>query len=162
MVTYQLTGLGADATEDVQVSLKNYFKTQWALTTPLNKEKIRWSTGWNDLSSPLQIHFRHDIRPIIRRVTIGGASSIRRYDDFVNVHVFLNKQSDNSEPTELGKIYRELERIAGENITALLSTKGFSYFEFSRPMNTLPQEDSQPSIWHGTGTIEILYHKVAV
>ncbi len=97
---------------------------------------------------------------MVKRNTIGGASSLRRYDDSCHVHVFAMLQTDNKEPVQIGQINRELERIAGEKVTALQATKGFSYFEFSRPMITLPQEDNQPSLWHSVGTVSILYYKL--
>ena len=87
---------------------------------------------------------------------------MKRYDDFVNVHVFVTTLRSNTEPTQLGQIYRELERIIETDITALYSAQGFQYMDFVRPMHTLPQEDSQNSIWHGVGTMAILYHKAYI
>lgn len=162
MASWQVSGLGTDHTQDVQVSVKNFISTNWSLTGELDVSHILFSTGWYDKSRPYQIHFRHPpLAPSVSTVTI-GSHPMFRYDDLVQIHVFVTALKANTEPAALGQIHRELERIVGSDTTGLESTQGFCYIKFTRPMNTLPNEDSQTSTWHSTGQVGMVYHKVYV
>jgi hypothetical protein len=159
MPTWHVSGLGTDHTQDPQVSIKDLINTNWSLTDDLAVAKIKMTTGWFDKQSQFQLHFRHDQAPVKKPRTI-GQNCLWKYDDFVNVHIFASVQTDNSEPVELGQIYRELDRIISINIIALRATQGFTKIFVMTPFHTLPKQDSQSSIWHGYGLVGILYHKV--
>ena len=160
MTTWQVAGLGTDSTEDVQTSVKTFISTNWGLTGELAAGRILFSTGWYDKSRQYQIHFKHPpLSPTITPYTL-GANPMFRYDDIVTIHVFVTALKANQEPSQLGSINREIERIIGSNTTGLETSKGFCYVRMTRGMNTLPMEDSQISTWHSTGQCAILLHKV--
>jgi hypothetical protein len=161
LATWQVAGIGADHSADIQISVKDYVRNNWSLTGDLAAARIVFSTGWYDKSRQYQIHFRHDTFPKKSRYTIGH-DPYYRYDDFIQVHVWVTQKQNNQEPSQLGKIAREIDRIISVGITGLMVTQGFQIMEFIRPINTLPQEDSQNSIWHAQGVLGILYHKVNV
>jgi hypothetical protein len=159
MPVWQVSGLGVDHTQDPQVSIKDLITSNWSLTGDLAVEKIEFNTGWYNKQQDYQLHFRHDKPPIKKARTI-GQNCLYKYDDFVNIHVFANKQTDNFEPVELGQMYREIDRIISINIIALRNTQGFTKIFLITPCHTLPREQSQASIWHGYGEVGILYHKI--
>ncbi len=162
MATWQVSGLGADHTQDVQISVMNFISTNWSLTGTLDPSHIKFSTGWYDSQVPYQIHFRHPpLAPNVSTITL-GSHPLFRYDDRVDIHVFVAALRANTEPAALGQMNREIERIVGSDTTGLESTQGFCFIKFTRPMNTLPQEDSQASTWHSIGQVGMVYHKVFV
>ena len=161
MPTWKIAGLSADHTQEVQISIKDFVRNSWSLTGDLAAARVVFSTGWYDRSRQYQIHFRHDTFPRKKRYTI-GKYPYYQYDDFVQIHVWVTQSQKNQEPTQLGKIAREIDRIISVGITDLMTIQGFQMMEFIRPINTLPQEDSTNSIWHAVGTLGILYHKVYV
>lgn len=158
-MVWKVTGLAADHTQDVQVSVKNHIVANWNLSAPLSVGLIQFDTGWYDQQWQFQVHFRHDYFPGESKKTI-GRNYIHKYDDFVNIHVFVQMQHDNTEPEELGKIYREIERIIGTDVTALQATQGFNFMSFIQPMHTLPIDVNEETHFHGFGTIMLRYHKV--
>jgi hypothetical protein len=103
MPVWQVSGLGVDHTQDPQVSIKDLITSNWSLTGDLAVEKIEFNTGWYNKQQDYQLHFRHDKPPIKKARTI-GQNCLYKYDDFVNIHVFANKQTDNFEPLELGQM----------------------------------------------------------
>lgn len=159
MPTWQVPELGTDHTQDPQVSIMNLINSNWSLTGDLAVAKIQMSTGWYNKQSDYQLSFRHDQAPVKRPRTI-GKYGLWKYDDYVNVHIWATTQTDNSEPPELGQIYRELDRIISINITALRPTQGFTKIFVMTPFHTLPRDQSQVSLWHGYGLVGLLYHKV--
>src|SRR6185503_14923220 len=158
-MVWHVTGLAGDHTQDANVSVMNYIAANWGLSAPLTAGNIHFDTGWWDQQWQFQVHFRHDYLPTETPKTI-GKNYIHKYDDFVNVHVFVQMQQDDTEPVELGQIYREIERIVGTDVTGLQASQGFSYLRFTQPIHTLPVDMNEETFFHGFGTIAIRYHKV--
>jgi hypothetical protein len=158
MTTWQVAGLGTDHTADIQVSVKDFIRNNWTLTGDLAAARIIFSTGWYDKNRQYIVNVRHDTFPKKTRYTIGH-DPYYRYDDFLQIHVWVNKEQKNQEPSQIGKIAREIDRIISVGITDLMVTQGFQLMEFLRPINTLPQESSATTVWHAVGTLGILYHK---
>ena len=158
-MVWHVTGLAGDHTQDVQVSVRDFIVAGWSLTGPLAVGNIQFDTGWYDNQWQFQVHFRHDYFPQEDPKTI-GSNYIHRYTDWVNIHVFVEMQQDNTEPEELGKIYREIERIVGSNVTGLQATQGFSFMRFSQPLHNLRIDMNEETHFHGFGTLFIRYHKV--
>lgn len=161
MPTWQRTGLGSDFSDSTLNIIKDYIKSQWTLTGDLdatNPGKMKWGTGWYDAQPWVQLHFRTSYKS--ERAKSIGQNYIHRYDDFIIIHVFVETQTDNVEPAQLDKIYRELDRIVGSNTVSLEASQGIQFMKFIQPMRTMPQEANETSLWHGIGVLMIAYHKV--
>jgi len=148
-----------DHTQSIQISVKDFIRNNWALTGTLSTIRILFSTGWYDRNRPYQIHFRHDSAGTAVPYTL-GASGLQRYDDVINIHFWVSKSKSNVEPTELDQMYNEVMRIIGSDRTGLESTQGICAMWFIRPPYTLPSPDSEISVYHGIGSLRVVYYKL--
>jgi hypothetical protein len=161
MSSWQVAGLGTDHTEPIQVMIRDFIKSNWSLNGKLHVNRILFGTGWYDKSRELQIHFKRD-SPSDQRPKSIGINGLYEFRDVINVHFWVSIETDNIEPPDLNQMYTEIQRIVGENVTALAATQGINYMRFIRPPYTLPSGSSNMSLWHGVGGLSVLYYKLFV
>jgi hypothetical protein len=159
VVSWHVAGLALDHTQSIQTSVKDFIHNNWTLTGNLSAIRIFFGLGWYDRNRPYQIHFRHDSPGLVSPYTI-GVNGLQKYDDVINIHFWVSKSKTNVEPPELDQMYNETVRIISSNRTGLESSQGICAMFFLRPPFTLPQPDSEISVWHGVGTLAVRYFKV--
>ncbi len=157
-MVWKVVGLAGDHTQSIQVSVKDFIRNSWSLTGDLAPTRIRFGLGWYDKGNQYQIHFRSDTAGVGTPYTV-GAGGYQRYDKTLNIHFWVSNLRSNSEPAQLDKMYNEVERIVGSDRTGLESSQGICAMWFIRPPFTLPQPDSEQSIWHGISTLAVRYFK---
>src|SRR5574341_319430 len=158
---YQVIGLGTDHTQDTNISIRNFVQTNWSLTGELDDLKILFGVGWLESQRDVEIHFKKSSPPAIEHYSL-GSDGLDKFDDIIYVHTWITNQSPNSEPPNydnVGKVYRELERIIQENPKGLATTQGIMWMRFVRPMYTVPEEDPTQTTFHGIGIIVLMYVK---
>jgi hypothetical protein len=159
MVIWHVAGLATDHTQSPQISIKDFIRNSWTLTGNLAAIRIEFGTGWYDRGRPYQIHVRHDSYGSSMAYTM-GVNGLQRYDDIINIHFWVSKSKTNTEPPELDQMYNEVMRIISSDRTGLETSQGICAMWFIRPPYTLPQPDSEISVWHGIGTLSVRYFKV--
>jgi len=159
MPTWKVAGLATDHTQSIQISIKDFIRNAWTLTGNLSTARIFFGTGWYDRNRPYQIHFRHDSPGSVLPYTL-GAGGLQKYDDIINIHFWVSKSKTNTEPPELDQMYNEVVRIISSDRTGLEATQGICAMWFLRPPYTLPQPDSEISVWHGIGALSVKYFKL--
>lgn len=159
MATWHVSGLLTDHTQSVQVSIRNFIKSNWSLTGDLGVGRVFFGTGWWDANRGIQMHFRHDVPPTASRYTM-GANGLQLWNDSVTIHYFVSTNQKNEEPPALDRMYNETVRIVMSDTGGLEASQGFCSMWFIRPPYTLPQPSSQNSTWHGVATLAVKYYKV--
>jgi len=159
MVSWHVAGLATDHTQSIQISIKDFIRNNWGLTGNLSTIRIFFGTGWYDRNRPYQIHFRHDSPGSVMPYTV-GSSGLQRYDDIINIHFWVSKSKTNTEPPELDQMYNEVVRIISSDRTGLEASQGICAMFFLRPPFTLPQPDSEISVYHGVSSLSVKYFKL--
>lgn len=158
-MVYQVIRLGTDHQQSVQGIVKDYLKTSWTLTDPLdatNLGKMMFSTGWWQKQPQYIVNVRHDIPMQPRRRTI-GRKPIKQFDDILQVHCWETMQTDDAEPVNLDKMCREVQRIINSDELGLQSQGIFMMNCGSAQV--MPLEDSQAAIFHSVQRVEVYYCK---
>jgi|SRR5215212_7595883 len=176
MPTY-LAGQSFDLQEGPEKIVCNLIKYRWNEERDGEipaKSEIQFVTGlgWSGRKS-YQITVEPFASPLVERYHIGPEIMLK-YKDPILIHVWINKNRDEYPPA-LHHITQKIEQIIMENITnvgygmtAIQLTSPFSviesreYFSQESGLKSSLQNQTEISLWHTQGVVELLYFRVTI
>jgi hypothetical protein len=174
MPTY-LAGQAFDLQEPPETIVKNLIMYRWNEErdgqVPAKSEIVFMTgLGWTGRKS-YQISIEPFSAPMVEKMHL-GPEVLLKYKDPILIHVWMQKNRDEYPPA-LHYITQKIEQIIFENIanvgygiTGIQLTNPFSiiesreYFDQDSGMQSSLQNQTEISLWHTQGIVELLYFKV--
>lgn len=117
--------------------------------------EIKWMNDWPDNSADYII----SVVPFETNIELASTSLIFDESKLLELHIYVRSLSED-EPSEIGEIQKELERIFTENPTAL-KDQGIALIQ-ALDFRQIFDSDNTKTLWHFVYDVQLFYRKFVI